>query len=194
MGNIDWEYARQVLHATDVVLEQPIEGTPGRIASVYRERAKRLACRPAPTESQASMTPVLVFRLDQERYGIELADVSAVLGTMRSTPVPESEAKLEGLINVNGTIRPVLNLRFLLDLPAARQNTSAYFLLLRQKQRELSLKVDEIERVQRVSLPDLHSPGGDAAAPYIRGFTPDTLTVLHTAVLFSEFWSETSES
>jgi purine-binding chemotaxis protein CheW len=194
MGNIDWAYARQVLHATEVALEQPIEGTPGHIADVYRERAKKLALPPDPTGFEASTVPVLVFRLADERYGIELADVSAVLGTMRSTPVPESEAKLEGLINVNGTIRPVLNLRFVLGLPAAGANTPEYFLLLRQKQQELGVKVEEIECVYHLSPQDLHTAEGDLAAPCIRGFTSGTLTVLRTKPLFAEFWNERSES
>jgi purine-binding chemotaxis protein CheW len=194
MGNIDWAYARQVMHATEVALEQPIEGAPGHIAGVYREPAKKLALPPDPTGFEASTVPVLVFRLGDERYGIELADVGAVLGAMRSTPVPESEAKLEGLINVNGTVRPVLNLRFALGLPAAGPDTPEYFLLLRQKQQELGVKVEEIECVYHLSPQDLHTAEGDLAARCIRGFTSGTLTVLRTKALFAEFWSERSES
>jgi purine-binding chemotaxis protein CheW len=194
MGNIDWAYARQVLHATEVALEEPIDGTPGHIAGVYREPVKKLAHPLDPARVEASTVPVLVFRLSEERYGIELADVSAVLGTMRSTPVPESEAKLEGLINVNGTVRPVLNLRFLLDLPVVGPNTPEYFLLLRQKRQELGIKVEEIECVYHLSPQDLHTAVRDLAAPCVRGFTSGTLTVLRTKALFAEFWSERSES
>jgi chemotaxis signal transduction protein len=194
MGNIDWAYARQVLHATEVALEQPIEGAPEQIAGVYSERTKKLVLAPGPTGFEAATVPVVVFRLGEERYGIELADVSAVLGTMPSTSVPESEAKLEGLINVNGTVRPVLNLRFLLDLPVAGPNTPEYFLLLRQKQQELGIKVEAIECVCHLSPQDLDTAEGDPGAPCLRGFTSATLTVLRTKALFAEFWSERSES
>ncbi len=190
---MDWEYARSLLHATELALQQPIEGSPERIAGAYQERARKLARPPAPADTDLATTSVLVFHLGDERYGIELADVSTVLGPMRHTPVPESPPHLEGLINVNGMIRPVLNLRFLLNIPAPAPNVSTNFILLRQKQRELSVRVDEIERVRRISLTDLHLPGRDSVARCIRGFTADTLALLCTSALFSEFWNEGSE-
>jgi chemotaxis signal transduction protein len=174
MGNIDWAYARQVLHATEVALEQPIGGAPEQIAGVYQERTKKLALATDPTSFEAATVPVLVFRLGEERYGIELVDVGAVLGMMPSTPV--------------------LNLRFLLDLPVAGPNTPEYFLLLRQKQQELGVKVEEIECVYHLSPQDLHTAEGELETPCIRGFTSATLTVLRTKALFAEFWSERSES
>jgi len=181
------------LRATEAALEQPVEDTPERIASVYRERAKRLVRPAVPSDAGSAGAPMLVFRLDEGRYGIELADVSAILGATRYTQVPDSEAKLEGLINVNGTIRPILNLRFFLHLPVSGKDTSAYFLLLRQKQRELCLRVDEVEFEHRMSLPNLHIPRKDPVTRGISDFTSGTLTVLDTSALFSEFWNERSE-
>jgi chemotaxis signal transduction protein len=194
MGKIDWEYARYVLNAAETALGQPMEDATEQIASIYRERAQKLAHPPVPVDSGAATAPVLVFQLAKERYGVELADISTVLGTIRSTPVPESEAKLEGLINVHGNVRPVLNLRFLLNLPAADRNAPEYFLVLRQQQRELGVKVEDVESVHHIRLQDLQIAAGDTMAPWIRGVTSDSLTVLHTKALFAEFWSERSES
>ena len=77
MATMDWEHTRKNVHAVDVALEDPREGSPEHIASVYRQRAKKLAQTACPA---LPSTPVLVFRLEQERYGIELDSVGAVLG------------------------------------------------------------------------------------------------------------------
>jgi chemotaxis signal transduction protein len=194
MGNVDWQYTRQSIGTADVGLEEPIDGTPERIASVYRARAKKLAETQQTVRAIFTMAPILVFRLGKQRYGIELASVSAVLGAMRTTPVPESEGKLEGLLNVNGNIRPVLNLRFLLNQPPASQDTPEYFLLLRQKQRELGVKVEEIERISAFAPEELDGTNGDGVARYVRGSTADGLTMLRGSALFAEFWNERLES
>ena len=196
MGTMDWEHTRKSAHAADVALEEPIEGTTERIAGVYRERAKKLSQTAA---SAPSGTPVLVFRLEQAHYGIELASVSAVLGAVRMTPVPEAEEKLEGLVNVKGTIRPVLNLRFLLNLPPAGRDAPEYFLLLRREQHELGIKVEEIERISALAPAAIaaDSPviaSQEGAAKYVSSSTFSALTMLRTSALFAEFWNERSEA
>ena len=191
---MDWEQTRKSVHAADVALEEPMEGAPERVADVYGERAQKLAQTAC---SAPSGTPVLVFRLEQARYGIELASVGAVLGAMPMTPVPESEEKLEGLVNVKGTIRPVLNLRFLLNLPPAGPDTPEYLLVLRQKQRELGIKVEEVERISALALASADRPvmaTEQGTAKYISGCTSGALTILRTSALFAEFWNERSET
>jgi chemotaxis signal transduction protein len=182
---MDWEHTRKSMHAADSGLEEPMDGTPERIGSVYRERSKKriqAAC------SSPTGTRVLVFRLGKERYGIELASAGAVLGAMPITPVPEAEDKLEGLVNVNGTIRPVLNLRFLLNLPPAAADTPQC-LLLGWEQRELGIQVEEIERISDFVL----SPAvTDGATKYIHGATAGSLTTLRISALFAELWDERS--
>jgi chemotaxis signal transduction protein len=194
MATIDWEQTRQRTRAADGTLEKSMEDTPEQIADAYRERAERLA-EPRKTDGFTPPgMPVLVFRLEKERYGIELAAVSAVLGPTRMTPVPEAEGNLEGLVNVNGTIRPVLNLRFLLKLPPAGPNTPEYFLLLRQRQRELGVKVEEIEQISALPLDDPGMASGAKVVQRVHGSTLGALTVLRTSALFSEFWDERSEA
>jgi chemotaxis signal transduction protein len=193
MGTRDWEHTRKTVHAAAVALEGLMEDAPERIASVYRQRAEKLAEIPCAAPPG---TPVLIFRLENQRYGIELASVRAVLGALRTTPVPEAEEKLEGLVNVKGSIRPVLNLRFLLDLPPAGFDTPEHLVLLRRGQRELGIKVGEIERI--ASLPPAADrpviPVEEAPAKYIRDSMPGVGAILHIGALFEELWNERSEA
>jgi purine-binding chemotaxis protein CheW len=193
MPGVGYAQGRQSSNANDPAITQLMDGTPERVAQTYRERATKLA-RSSAAEFKDATTPVLVFRLNEDRYGIELADVGSVVAALRCTPVPESAAHLEGLINVSGTVRPVLNLRLILGLTLARENCGAYFLMVRRKQRELGLKVEQIDQVQRVSLTELQCQGGGSRASCIRGVTPEMLTILDTDDLIGRFWKEGADS
>ncbi len=54
---------------------------------------------------------LLVFALDERRFAIALSAVSSVIRAVEVTPLPQSPEIVMGVINVRGTIIPVVNLR-----------------------------------------------------------------------------------
>ncbi|HJV64198.1 MAG TPA: chemotaxis protein CheW [Geomonas sp.] len=58
---------------------------------------------------------LFVLRLDQQRYALQLAAVSRVVRMVEITPLPRARKALLGLVNVQGEILPVVDLRSCLN-------------------------------------------------------------------------------
>jgi purine-binding chemotaxis protein CheW len=164
-----------------------------QVEAVWRARAKRLSERPVSAETRHNAVPVLILAMSKERYAVDLPDVIEVLAPVRPTPVPGTAAVFAGVINVHGEIRPVLDLRRLLGMPApglemGGSGPLARVILLRRNGRELGLQIDGVEQIRWIGPGELERAGTGAMAssPYIKGTTRDLLMLLSTAALFAE--------
>jgi hypothetical protein len=113
---IDWALVRTRVRASEAALEEAAADNPVRLEAAYRERAVRLAKVEARPKAAAAGLPALVFRLNKERYAIELKEVAEVLPLAGCTPVPGSPPEFLGVINLRGELRAVLDLGRLLAL------------------------------------------------------------------------------
>jgi purine-binding chemotaxis protein CheW len=161
---------------------------PGQriIDEVYRRRARQLAERQLE-RTESATTAVLVFNLGTERYGLPLSELAEVLPYRGSTPVPGTPAALLGVINVRGDIRPVADLRTLLELASAGGDGGAYVVMLRHG--GIGLKVDAVDEVRQVD-PATLLTGRDGAAlipgsRFVRALTADGVILIDIGAALS---------
>jgi chemotaxis signal transduction protein len=160
-ARIDWEQARNRLRANERALEEAAEASPHRIESAYRQRAALLANEQLEHRALKGGLPVLVVRLAQERYAIELKEVAEVVRFARCTPVPGAPPRFLGVINLHGELRSVLDLGSLLVPARVERSNSGFVLALRRRDQEIGLKVDDIEELREIRPqgPDLPAQG-----------------------------------
>ena len=60
----------------------------------------------------------LTFRLDNEEYGLEILKVREIIGLMDITSVPKTPDYVRGIINLRGSVIPVLDLKKKFDMGA----------------------------------------------------------------------------
>jgi chemotaxis signal transduction protein len=159
-----------------------------RMAAVWRKRADRLSQRPVRSGAGQNAFPVIVLGIGQERYGISLTDVAEVLPAVRTTPVPGAAAIFSGVINVHGEIRPVIDLRRLLDIETVQNDDLARVILLRKDGCEMGLQIESVEQIRSIDPADLRPAvrDGVGSSPYIKGSTKELLMLLSTERLFAE--------
>jgi purine-binding chemotaxis protein CheW len=73
---------------------------------------------------------LLVFRLDAQRYALQLAAVQRVLPMMAIEPLPGAPGVVSGVINVAGNVVPVLDARKRFGLPARGPRLSDVLILV----------------------------------------------------------------
>ena len=73
----------------------------------------------------------LTFRLRDEEYGVEILKVQEIKGYTAITPVPNTPAYLKGVMNLRGTIVPVVDLRAKFGMEAAEYTAFTVIILLR---------------------------------------------------------------
>jgi purine-binding chemotaxis protein CheW len=183
---IDWEEVKRRLQASSRALERALHPDVERTEAVFRQRAARLAQRRAQAEAPAGTLRVLVFALGEERYALDLSDLTELLPFTGCTPVPGGPPPLLGVLNVHGEIRSVVDLGRLLDLPARDGGTGGYVLLIRRHGREVTLRVDRLEGIVVLAADELMVPGASADGPafrQVKALGPEGLRLLDTDAL-----------
>lgn len=90
------------------------------------------------------------FKLEGERFGVDVLQVREVLTRPEMTSVPGASSACVGVINLRGRILTVVDLRQLLDLPAGNCGQSEHLLVVEQGDRMIGLLVDSVGEVMIV--------------------------------------------
>jgi purine-binding chemotaxis protein CheW len=94
---------------------------------------------------------LLAFRLGTQTYAFAVESVVQIISMVTITPLPQLDRTVEGVINVQGTAVPVVDMRRHLGLAEARYEPYTPILLIRSGECIVGLIVDEILDV--LSLP-----------------------------------------
>ena len=182
-AGIDWERVHERLHAGERAREATLAWRTERTEAIYRQRAERLAWKEPVGGSTAASVPVLIFRLRQERYAVELKDLAEVLAFARCTPAPGAPAILRGVINVRGELRAVVDLGAALGLPPGGAADSGFVLMLRRSGREIGLKVDLVEETREIQPEEFSSA---AQGSCVKGIASGTLMLLSVEAVLTK--------
>jgi chemotaxis signal transduction protein len=187
-----WSEVRERLTHIQAGLAGALAPDEERIHQVYLRRAQQLAERETADVDVATL-PVLVIGVGTERYGIELSELTEVLPYRGCTPVPGAPPALLGVINVRGDIKPVADLRRVLDLPPGDDSATGYVVMLRRADGGIGLRVEAIDDVRQVDRVDLVSIGDNAApipgSRFVKALAADNLILLDmTAALSGLGW------
>lgn len=90
------------------------------------------------------------FKLEGERFGVDVLKVREVLTSPEMTSVPGASSACIGVINLRGRILTVVDLRQLLGLPACSEAQSEHLLVVEQGDRMLGLLVDSVGEVMNI--------------------------------------------
>ncbi len=184
---VNWEQVKIRLRANEEALERALQAGPERIQAVYRQRALQLASTQTSALPVSAGQRVIVFRLDRERYAIELTKLAEVLPFKQCTPVPGAPPRLLGVINLRGELHGVLDLSQLLAIPTNESADSGFILVLRHSDRRVGLRVDSIEDLNEIRPEELTvSTSGN----YVKGLASGTLPLLDADKLLGDVFSK----
>lgn len=164
--------------------------TPAPAADAARRLLKqRAAALAAPVERAGAerSSTVLALVLGAERYGVDARHVEEVARLPPLALLPGAPVPWLGLVNVRGTVRPVISLRRYLGLAPDPPGQTGALVLLHARGLSVAALVDAIGGVHRVPDGEV-SPavGGPRAHPVIRGVTPSLLTLLDAEALLDD--------
>lgn len=128
------------------------------------------------------LTQFVVFRLDEERYAAPLAVVERIVRAVEVTPLPKAPAIVLGVIDFEGRVLPVLNIRRRFGLPDKEIRPTDQFLMAQTAQRMVVLVIDHAQGV--IELPSTEIVGPVEIVPgleQIQGVIKldDGLAVIH---------------
>lgn len=148
-----------------------------------------LAHEPNTASSRRSSTSIaerggkyLTFKLAEEEYGVEILKVREIIGVMEITAVPRMPAYMKGVINLRGTVIPVVDLRLKFELPEAA-HTEQTCIIVVDVGREIGIIVDTVSEVLDIEGRNIEPPpamGGAVDTSFILGMgkVDDTVKIL----------------
>jgi purine-binding chemotaxis protein CheW len=97
----------------------------------------------------------LTFSLEEEFYAIDVGNVQEVLELSPITKIPKTPDYMSGVINVRGSVVPVVDLRSKFDMPSVEStvDTSIVVIEVHTEQDDLTIgvMVDKVEEVVEIA-------------------------------------------
>ncbi len=110
-----------------------------------------------------STAEYLTFRLGSEEYGIDILKVQEIRGYEAPTRIANAPAFIKGVVNLRGTIVPIVDMRLKFNCPSATYDSFTVVIVLSLRQRVVGIVVDSVSDVigltaeQIRSAPDIDS-------------------------------------
>ena len=125
----------------------------------------------------------LTFRLDAEEYGIDILKVQEIRGYESPTRVADAPPFIKGVINLRGTIVPIVDMRLKFNCAKAEYNSFTVVIVLNLRSRIVGIVVDSVSDVMELpprsfkAVPDIDSVI-DSAVVFGLGSVGDRMLIL----------------
>ena len=99
----------------------------------------------------------LTFSLGNEEYGVEILKVQEIKGYSPVTPIPNTPPYVKGVMNLRGTIVPVIDLRLRLGMPGADYTAFTVIIVMTVGSKVVGAIVDAVSDVLDIPRPDVQA-------------------------------------
>lgn len=120
--------------------------------------AENLVIEDSPADEQQYLT----FIMSGEEYGVDILAVQEIRGWEAPTLIPNSPSYIRGVINLRGTIVPIMDLRLRFHLDEIEYTATTVVIILKfdsdQGERVLGIVVDAVSDVYTIADEDSKKP------------------------------------
>jgi purine-binding chemotaxis protein CheW len=138
-----------------------------------------MARQSAETTASSAVNQVLTFAIGDVTYGIDIPCVQEIRGWSPVTRLPQAPADVLGVLNLRGSIVPVLDLRLKFGSTNVQYTPVTVIIVVSVRsakgQREFGMVVDGVSDVIDITPQDVKAApdlGASASGAYIRGLVP----------------------
>lgn len=126
---------------------------------------------------------LVVFKLADETYGVEISQVHEIIRMQDITKVPRTADFIEGVINLRGNVIPVIDLRKRFLFQEREDTSSTRIIIIEVENYTVGMIVDSVLEVAIVTTDSIEPPSNiitDIDSDYLLGVCkmPDKLIIL----------------
>jgi len=101
---------------------------------------------------------IACFKLGEDLYAIDIMRIKEIIRPQKLTSLPKAPQFVEGVLNLRGTVIPVIDLRKRFDFPASTLDRNTRLLIVTVGRQLLGLAVDEVTEVLTLNARDVKPP------------------------------------
>jgi purine-binding chemotaxis protein CheW len=117
--------------------------------------------QPGTEASRRADNPVVQlvgFRLDNEDYAIAITKIQEIILMKPITRIPQVPDFIEGLINLRGSVIPIVNLRKRFGLPSRDVDDETRTIVVNIHDKTVGCSVDAVTQVMRINRDQIQPP------------------------------------
>jgi purine-binding chemotaxis protein CheW len=114
----------------------------------------------------------LTFNLGDELYGVDILRVQEIKGYTAVTKIPNTPSHIKGVLNLRGTIVPIIELRTKFALPTIEYTAFTVIIVVVVRDKVMGLVVDSVSDVLNIGKTDIQpSPqfGANIDVSFVHG-------------------------
>ena len=139
----------------------------------------------------------LTFALNDQDYGIDILRVQEIKNFTRLTPIPNMPPSIKGVMNLRGTVVPIVDLRTMFNMPEAEYSQFTVIIVVTVGTKIIGLVVDAVSDVLNVNSNDIESTPelGSIDTSFINGLAKSNdrlVTLLNIEELLNDQVGEVS--
>ena len=109
---------------------------------------------------------IVVFTLNKQQYALPIVNVSEIIRVMEVTEVPNVDYYCKGIINLRGSVVPVISLSLRLGLEESELSNESRVVVIEKEEQKLGLIVDSVSSVSlyvddEIEKPEAMKSSGD---------------------------------
>lgn len=101
---------------------------------------------------------LVVFQLNDQQYALPINETQEIIRMAEVTRLPNTNYYIEGIINLRGTILPVISLNRRLGLPETELNEDTRIIVVENKGNKVGMIVDSVLEVGRYTESEVEPP------------------------------------
>ncbi len=112
----------------------------------------------------------LTFYLGDEQYGIAIDKIKEIIAIMKVTNVPNTPLYMRGVINLRGSIIPVVDTRLRFNMDEREPDMHTAIIIVEVEKTNIGFIVDRVEEVSSIDSSNLSAPpkfGGKVDTDFI---------------------------
>ena len=118
---------------------------------------------------------IIAFRLHNQEFCLRTTTIREIRGWAPATPIPHSPPDVVGVINLRGTVIPIIDLACKLGLPSSSTNERSAIVVTEVGGMVIGILVDQVSDILTVKASDLQ-PAPEVTTSFDRAFTEGIIT------------------
>lgn len=110
------------------------------------------------TQTTQPNLELLTFQIADQEYSLDIMSVREIRGWTRATPLPHAPSYMKGVINLRGTVLPVMDLSQRLGLKTREQTERNVIIVVSNQDVMTGLLVDAVSDIIALTQDDLQPP------------------------------------
>lgn len=101
---------------------------------------------------------LVTFKLGKEEFGFDIFKVKEINKMMEITQIPNLQKSIKGIVNLRGSIIPVISLREKLNFPEIENTSHTRIIVVEHFNKSIGFIVDEVSEVLRIESSTIEQP------------------------------------